>query len=294
LIIRNGAALLLTELHDELARKTLALWNARADRKYDHYVPWMSNLPDEAGAVVHHPALTDHYEPGALVHVPLLLRNINDYLRLPQAHRIAHDIIKNLSPEDAGASLVREKVSASLVERFTVAKAALFNAHPLFQMLFNRLVHAVVPLRRWELRMNESMDLARGVIFMSFYEPPDLWEDETDLAHELGHQALMVLNSADPLFISDMAAPVYSGVRLVNRPAIQSLHAATALAFTILFLGGRKEPKAREMEADFVRQLRLTLESLRDNCVMTPLGQTILDDYDQLCDSYGGVNRTFP
>jgi HEXXH motif-containing protein len=287
LIIRNGAAHLLTELHDELTRKTLALWNARSVREYDHYVPWMSNLPDTADAVVHHPALLDHYQPGTLVHAPRLLHNINEYLRLPQAARIAKDIIKNLPPEDAGEPLVREEVSESLVERFAAARAALFRAHPLFETLFDRLVHAVVPLRRWELRMNESMDLARGVLFMSFYEPPDLWEDETDLAHELGHQALMLLNSADPLFISDVTAPVYSGVRLVDRPAIQSLHAATALAFTILFLGGRKEPQARELTAQLAQQLRRTSEALRDNCVMTPLGQTILDDYDQLCVSYG-------
>lgn len=284
LILRDGAAHLLAELHDELAKKTLALWNSRSGRAYHRYVPWMSCLPGSEDVVIDHPALSEAYELGSLVHLKEQLHNINEYLRLPQATNITINIFKNFAPKYAEHPIAQENVESRLIKGFETAKDAVLKSHPLFEALFDRLVHCVIPIRMSESKMDESLDLARGAVFMSFFEPLDQWEIQLNLAHEFGHQALMILNSADPLFDSDIMTPVFSGVRMTERPAIQSLHAATALAFITLFTGERADSTAQATTVMSVTQLQRTIASLRDNCVMTELGQAIVDDYQQLCD----------
>lgn len=284
MILRDGAAHLLAELHDELAKKTLALWNSRPSKTYGHYVPWMSCLPGSEDVVIDHPALSESYKPGSLVYSKEQLHNINEYLMLPQATSISFNIFKNLAPKYAEHPIAQENVANHLINGFEVAKEAVLKSHPLLGTLFDRLVHAVIPMRNSESKLNESLDLARGAIFMSFCEPLNQWVIQQNLAHELGHQALMILHSADPLFDSDIMTPVFSGVRMTKRPAIQSLHAATALAFITLFTRERADSMAQSATTTSVLQLQRTIADLRDNCVMTEVGQAILDDYQQLCD----------
>lgn len=286
MIIRAGSDHLLAELHDELAAKTLRAWNSHARSAYDHYVPWMSCLPEIGEVVVDHPALSHRYDHGLIVSSVELLNDINKYLGLLQARPIAEDILKNLPPEGRNHAIAQEQVSQHIIDGFSTAKRGLLSSHPIFAILFDRIVHAVIPIRLAQERMNESLDLARGAIFMSLLEPLDIWALQLDLAHEFGHQALMIMNSADPLFTSDIATPVFSGVRLIERPAIQSLHAATALAFMILFARDNTDVSAQQATATFATQLGRTLDSLRDNCSMTEVGQSILDDYRRLCEDF--------
>lgn len=283
MILRAGAYLL-GELHDELAKKTLVLWNSRSPKNYDQYVPWMSCVPRADDMIVDHPALSDSHKSGALVYQTEQLRNINEYLQLSQADRIAFDLFKNMKAEEAKHPIAKEVVDENVLEAFVSAKDAVIKSSPLFETLFDRLVHAVIPLRVSESQLNGSSDLARGAIFISFFASLNQWNLQLDLAHEFGHQALMILNSADPLIDSDIATPVYSGVRMTNRPAIQSLHAATALAFMILFTLEKTESVARQETVSMVQELDRTIAALRKNCVMTELGNAILDDYQQLCE----------
>lgn len=53
------------------------------------------------------------------------------------------------------------------------------------------------------------------------------------LAHELGHQALMMLQTIDNIAGKNREIFVYSGVREVERPLLHSLHAAIALVYMI-------------------------------------------------------------
>ncbi len=283
MILRTGTARLLKELHDELAKRTLVLWNAQSGRTYGHYVPWMSCLPRPGEAIVDHPALSDRYAPGSLISSDLQLQTVNNYLGLPQADRIALDIFKNLAKDQAQHPIAQPTVEGPVLELFNRAKESVLASDSLFRKLFDLLVHAVIPLRVSESKMNESLDLARGAVFISFFVPLDEWQIKLGLAHEFGHQALMLLNSADPFLSSDISTPVFSGVRMTDRPAVQSLHAATALAFMTLFSRTQPDSTAREATINYVAQLRKTLLSLRENCVMTEVGEGILQDYEKLC-----------
>lgn len=70
-----------------------------------------------------------------------------------------------------------------------------------------------------------------GVILLSL--PKLKWNRREELvinlAHELGHQSLMILQHADPIVDGDPLQPVYSAVRLAQRPAVLSFHAVSAL-----------------------------------------------------------------
>lgn len=53
-----------------------------------------------------------------------------------------------------------------------------------------------------------------------------------NIAHEVGHQALMLYQTSDSIIIpQELGRNIYSAVRKTNRPAIQSFHALVALVF---------------------------------------------------------------
>ena len=287
LLLRAGTESLLLALHDELARKTLAIWNTHGTgQTYHHYVPWMCCLPPEDGPrAVDHPALSDQYEAGGPLMATPALSRVNEYLQLPQAAQLREDLIKDF-PAGVGPRVAREQVEPEFVADHLSAREAVENAHPMFGVLYRRLIHVVILFAMPTVRQNTSLDRARGAVFMSFTSPMDRWTLALDLAHELGHQALMLLNSADPLFVSDSHTLVFSGVRRTDRPALQSLHAAAALAFMLLFTSGHGDPSSRVSVQTLAEHLQLTISSIRERCAMTEIGQTLLDDFQQLCSRY--------
>lgn len=109
--------------------------------------------------------------------------------------------------------------------------------------------------------------LLRGAIFLS--PPSDEAFGELELAanmaHELGHQSLFILQSRDRIILSDMNELVYSGIRRTERPAIKSFHAAVALGSMIrifqiaestrLYAGA----KARDYISDRIHELKADL-----------------------------------
>jgi HEXXH motif-containing protein len=111
------------------------------------------------------------------------------------------------------------------------------------------------------------------------------------MSHELGHQILHVYQSCDPLFESDNFAPVYSGVRKTDRPAILSLHAAVALGFMITAFesfgsGGISISDPDKYVAGRLNELRTdlvhTLVSLRKTR-MTTLGRELVQELALCC-----------
>ena len=289
MLLRDGSADLLIALQEELAHKTVLIWNSRIKKTYEHYVPWMSCIPDADAHIADHAALNDTYGRGAVISTSPHLDNIDSYFRLPQCAALTNDLAKNLPNWTSASRITEATVSPMLVEAFAASKKTLVVGHPLFGKVFDRLVNAVVLLHVPSVEISMSTDLARGAIFMSFSGQTSTWDLSLSLAHELGHQALMILNSVDPLIASDITAPVFSGVRLTDRPAIQSLHAATALAFMSLFTASSPERQAKRVTAEFVEQLRATLISLQRNCTFTELGQELLNDYQRLCDKASSV-----
>ncbi len=62
-----------------------------------------------------------------------------------------------------------------------------------------------------------------------------------NLAHEIGHQWLLVFQHADLLFRDDIDRPIYSPIRKTQRPAVLALHAWVASSFMLKWLQERPD-----------------------------------------------------
>jgi len=278
MLLREGSEQLLTALHDELVRKILETWNSRQGPRFDHYVPWMDMLPD-GDVLIEHPALHAHYRPGALLTDHGQLRDIQDYLNGRR------EFIDEFTVNGLGVFRILTDDGTHLLEKqehYEESHRILQSSDPFLASLFERLIHLVVPMDAGGDKLYLSSDLARGALFLSL-PPGSAWTLALNLAHELGHQALMILNSADRL-ISDPRELVYSGVRKTERPALQSLHAAVALGYMILFSEGTKANQRQALEILPIhrRDLADTLSDISAKCELTPVGQEIFADLQAL------------
>lgn len=140
-----------------------------------------------------------------------------------------------------------------------------------------------------------STQYFRGGIFL---DPPDINEFQLDeliinIAHELGHQALIVYQTADKIIEGDPHFPIYSVIRKTERPAILSLHAVVASAYMAEMLEiirenehysmARKEYLSLRLEEN-INLVRLGLSSLKA-VSFTKLGKSICHELQDLIDN---------
>jgi hypothetical protein len=177
-------------------------------------------------------------------------------------------------------------VAPQSIELFAAGRVTLLKASPMFSRMYLELVDYVLPLAGQRNR-GYSVHLARGIILRAVPDNADKFDIAIDLAHELGHHALMVLQSVDSILESDPAMPIYSQIRRTLRPAIQTFHAAMALAFMHMFvetmssdLGCKAagERRGKSYTDTLQNSLRLSIKSLRAECRFTELGNTILNE----------------
>lgn len=173
-----------------------------------------------------------------------------------------------------------------------------------FAARVDELIKEVIPLgmrapltARSPLGRGVSSHFYRGGILVDLPEIGEHLEVElaVNLAHELGHQALMIYQNADPIIDGDLRAPVYSAIRRETRPAIKSFHAIVALAymkeFTTEALRSAHTPEDRRPRLTLrVEQidgdLRLGTRALRDAGVrFTELGCELFEE----CEAMGSA-----
>ncbi len=184
----------------------------------------------------------------------------------------------------------------TIADFYTLANEALsliFEASPICEALWGELVTQVIPLdpvsaetKVRYLGSGISNHRFRGAIFTHPPTPDEFKVEELaiNLIHELGHQALMVYQYADPIFVSAPSTPVYSAIRKVHRPLIMSFHALAALTFMCEFTrlaaqkfsGSRKkyfEKRLQEINFDF----QLGLKAV-DDIEFTAFGRRLVDE----------------
>jgi hypothetical protein len=189
--------------------------------------------------------------------------------------------------------LIGERVDWSIAEDFRETNPYFFgdyvtamnivNRSIFFKYLYSSLIRMVIPLRQ-ERPRGSSLHDARGMILIGFnknYNPIDL---ALDIVHELGHQALAIVQSADAIFADDPYRPVYSEVRKTERPAIQSLHAAAAIAFMVKLLSdlGMEDHVHPDFDCDMRVVLGRAIRWLEDGCQFTPVGRQIMSDFREM------------
>jgi HEXXH motif-containing protein len=283
MILRTGSADLISDLSDELAAKTLQIWNSQYLGIFDHYVPWMCVLPTSS-ALSSNPTLHHRYEPGQLLTSASALSDLDIFLHHGEGITLERNLAMNL-PASYSIAVDIEQRQPWANEKYQSAVSLVVTSHPYFNQAFQKLVQVTVPIYLGRRNVSMSSDLARGAVFIEFNELDTPWDIAVSMAHEFGHQALMVLNSVDPLINSDIDEPVFSGVRMTERPAIQSLHAAAALAFMLLFATSCKTgiPENLLFADSLQSQLKLNIVALESRCEFSELGQSVIDDFSAMC-----------
>jgi hypothetical protein len=268
-------------LSAELRRKTLELARRIDNNDYPHYTPWLCIRPLLTKPMSQCALCYINHTPGAILTSTTHLKKIESFLEEN------HDLtLSNLigSRED-WKILVSGRRRKSVTLELTAAIDFMLAKSNYLNDVYTSLVDMVIPLRQSRAR-GWSCQYARGAVFLGFPRVYSQLDLALDLAHEMGHQALALLQSSDALIASDWDAPVYSEVRKTNRPAFQSLHAAAAIAFMVKLA---KDAEYNDyVHPEFSYPLTVALHnsvlSLRQSCKFTSLGASLMDDFDLIAE----------
>lgn len=319
MIIGNESVEVITELNDELERKTLELANRKLNTEFQRMVPWMclvclTDLSFNDTSIFSHA-----YEPGSFLHTAEQLKPVAKFLRregrpimvatvaeetgLADSYQLAEqaELSATTNPDAQAAGEphmhyigVPSELGPAGQEQAAIfyrAKELVLNSGPFFSGIFYKLVHFAVPLDAPD-EFNFSTHLARGALFFS---PTSRVHPEITmaiaLAHEMGHQALMTFQSADPLLSSALEQPIWSATRSTLRPAVQALQGAAALAYMLFFvrllaqthpLDPAEQGYLQETHDHLASGLDATLNGLNEQCSFTALGRQVVYEFGQV------------
>ena len=278
-VIIGGASVeVLNQLSIELRNKTVDFARQESSNKFlSEYTPWMCLYPIKTKPPKRLLSQPENLV-GSVVMQEDYLTDIANFIdnnpHLIQTHLIG-------TAEDwkvlTDIELQRPQMAYEIEDICTYIR----DVSPFFNSVFNALVTNIIPLKQSRAR-GLSSDLIRGTLFLGY--PPGYSSIllAMDVVHEMGHQALSILLSADPIFISDPDQPVYSEIRHTERPAIQSLHAASAIAYMVHLIKDTGCPQQLHPDCpdDLSKTLLKAISSLNKACQFTEVGEQILSDFN--------------
>ena len=229
---------LLLELNRSVRYKTLHFARQNLGKEFKSYSPWMCNVANI----------------NKLSH---LFENSNFII---QDKKALSDIAKHYVLEREGVDNVYPGPLGPECYGLYLKALEHVSSVPTLRVIFNALVNHIIPLNPevgtiQKLGAGSSTLLGRGAVFLSIPNMGELncIQLAINMAHELGHQCLMVYQAANRIIQDDFSAPVYSYVRKENRPIIQSFHASFALVFMTEFLQKVDRSNLKEREKAFVK-----------------------------------------
>jgi molybdopterin-guanine dinucleotide biosynthesis protein A len=164
-----------------------------------------------------------------------------------------------LNPKDQKYGIFLNKISLIL--------KVIQNSDSLSHRL-NSLINEVLPQDSLNplrpLRANgsglSSLKYRKGILLsLPVDSPVDTFELALNLAHEMGHQALMTYQIYDDVIRSDHDTPIYSVVRQVKRPAILSFHAMIAVLYMLEFIDTCRISLSELAPSSYIEERRLGL-----------------------------------
>jgi len=271
----------ITFLSTELRRKTLDLACRMDNNTYPNYTPWLCIRPLLSNSLSKHELCYRGYTPGEIITDKHHLLDIESFLEEHQELTLSNLIG---SREDWRVLLDCGSRESMILELNKAINLLLDSFY--LKCVYPSLVDLIIPLEQPRAR-GWSCQYARGAVFLGFPSAYSQLNLALDLAHEMGHQALVLLQSADDLIASDWNTPVYSEVRRVNRPAFQSLHAAAAIAFMVTLSKdiGHPEYTHPEFPYSLATALGKAVIALRQSCQFTSLGKSLIDDFELLAET---------
>jgi HEXXH motif-containing protein len=294
MIIGLPSASVIHELSEELGQKTLSLASERLRQNFPRLVPWMCMVCLTDAHVVDTSIFFDQYPKGELLVRPENLYRIANFLESDGRVIMDSTLAANMGLDPTQFFSVIQEIGdeeAAWVECYSSARALLMKSDEFFPAIFDDLVQFIVPIKA-DGKFDFSTHLARGAIFFSAPEPPHPEITMAiDLAHEMGHQAMMLFQSADRLIASPLEQPTWSAIRKTLRPAIQCMQAVSAMAFMIVFMRGTLRTERfdaaqnsylQEYYNSMVSGMIATLAGLKESCQFTPIGNQLFREFCQL------------
>lgn len=272
----------LRHVADSLRERTRATAEEISARNLSFYTPWLGFAPVIGNELSNERLLDLPYLRGSVIADEAYLREVARFLARHEDLTVANLIG---SKEDWAILQTPACVRPDVVRAIVSASAVTTSASSFFKEIYDVVVEMVIPLASPRAR-GWSCHYMRGVIFLGLAPNYPTLDLALDLVHELGHQSLALLQSCDPIIASDHFAPVYSQVRRAMRPAIQSLHAAAAIAYMTQFAHdiGQSSYVHPEFDAPMPVVLRHALTSLDLACAFTDVGNAVMEDFHAIAD----------
>lgn len=289
ILIGDAAVPIIQKLSSTLKSKTNEQAHILDSLEHNNYSPWLCSRPILSEGISNLNILMTEYPKGEFVKDVKYLQAVSGFLN--GEIKFSFESMPG-GPDQWQVCTDDAAWLSGVADDFNKGRNILFLS-PFFRKMYEVLVEMVIPIDRPH-SSGFSSHLARGVIFRSFPQDHSSLSIAVDLAHEIGHQALMVFQSVDPILISDPQAPVYSEIRHADRPAIQSVHATVALAYMTLFEDEMKEQGLVESIHDdrilryggTLRQsLKKAISSLNKECKFTDLGSQIMREFSELSEA---------
>ncbi|MCB9254270.1 MAG: hypothetical protein H6617_06270 [Bdellovibrionaceae bacterium] len=260
------------------------------------YSPWLPLAGEVSGTRLHEMSVSQR-GPGIrpvldMEYLTLLSAKLREGTDRPLG-RITHvDISSDI--------LLDSTLYPSIAELVPPSAELLLEVMPWLSGLSEQLGFEVFPIshyrdgKPWKRGFSHVDHL--GAIFLSFqyrFEGSSTAharaELAVDLAHEIGHQVMMIYQHSDSIIEGDPDSLVYSSVRQTLRPAIMAMHAAMAMAYMMEACAGilksaqtssAEKLYAAESLSRFSEHQPMGLRSLRQCARFTKVGEAILSEFE--------------
>lgn len=253
---------------------------SRVPGEFKNYYPWMDAYEEHKNTKL----FVKHQVLGPLLIDSFILNEIES------VYRENDNPLGLMLPEEKSFRISRF-VSDENLQKYVDGFELFSSTGEYWRGLYSTLCQFIVPI--YSTRQNVrtggvgfSSLRARGTIFLSLPSDVNLNQIHLaiNLAHELGHQTLMIFQGADSILKGELTRPLYSVIRKTMRPAINSFHAVVAAAFMLKFvsdilLGNRLLPAERIYCENYRGELIECLSQGIETCnqlQFTPIGQKLL------------------
>lgn len=281
LLIGPEAVGTIRRLSTALKSKTKRLVEKADGRTYPAFTPWMSIRPLLDRPIDDKALLKVSYQRGDLLTDPLLLQSISAFIT-GQGREITEKM-----PVAAEEWPVMTDIAAGRSDAIAAFKEgrALLGASPFLSATYSSLVECVVPQRRARPSGFDS-PYAFGAVFRTFPEGRGGLLAGFQLAHAMGHQAALLMTSADPLLTSDPEALIDYEVREDRRSAYHGLVSVVALSYMVVLhhaiYGQGKahiaDEHVRGYDVHLPNALKKGVRSVAGQARLTPVGARLVSE----------------
>lgn len=177
------------------------------------------------------------------------LKHISDFYSPPANNRLG-----DKNTVEFGFDQSKEEIFDAALEFFISNNSFVVD-------IFKSIVKNIIPMRTIESEVRKegvgnSNRESIGALYLSApsAEPKHL-QLAINIAHEVGHQALMLYQTSDSIIHpAELTRNVYSAVRRTDRPAIQSFHALVAVVYMRDFVNSIDLSKLNDSEKNFIER----------------------------------------